>query len=79
MPSKDKDQDIRDVIREERSRGRKPLDTELERERREREQAIMRVIERRDRQALREILELYYSPSEVKEKLKLFDSMFGSD
>ena len=77
--SRDKDQEIRNVIREEQSRGRKPISVEILRERREREAAIMRVIERRDRQALREILELYYSPDEVKEKLKLYDSILGSD
>ena len=79
MPPRDRDDEIRDVIREERSRGRKPLDTDFERERREREQAIMRVLERRDRQALKEILELYYGPAEVKEKLQLFDSILGPD
>ena len=77
--SRDKDQDIRDVMHEEQSRGRKPIKAEILRERKEREMAIMKVIERRDRQALREILELYYSPEEVNEKLKLYDSSLGSD
>jgi hypothetical protein len=79
MAGKDKDQDIRDVVREERSRGRRPIDAELQRELRERENAIMKVIQRRDRRALEEILELYYSPAEVKEKLKLYDTILGSD
>lgn len=79
MAGKDKDQDIRDVVREERSRGRRPIDAELQRELRERENAIMQVIQRRDRRALEEILELYYSSAEVKEKLKLYDTILGSD
>lgn len=75
MPSKD--EDIRDVLREERSRGRKPVDIEAEREKKERDAAILKILERRDRKALEEALRLYYSPDEVKEKLKLYDAILG--
>lgn len=74
-----KDEDIQDVIREERSRGRKPLDIEAARQKREREAAILKILQRRDRAALEEALRLYYSPDEVKEKLKLYDSILGRD
>ena len=76
---REKDRDIQDVMREEKSRGRKPVDTDAEREAKDREAAILKVLERRDREALKEILSLYYTEDEVKEKLKLYDATFGSD
>lgn len=72
-----KDEDIKDVMREERSRGRKPVDIGAEREKKERDAAILKILERRDRKALEEALSLYYGPDEVKEKLKLYDSILG--
>lgn len=73
----DKEKDIRDVMREEKSRGRKPVDAQAERERKERDAALLKIIERRDRQALKEALELYFTPAEVKERLRWYDSIFG--
>ena len=64
-----KDRDIRDVMKEEKSRGRKPVDTDTEREIREREAAILKLIEERDRAGLQEALSLYFSKEEVQEKL----------
>jgi len=73
-----KDQDIRDVMKEEKSRGRKPVDSDAEREIREREAAILKLIEGRDRVGLEEALSLYFSKEEVQEKLRLYDRLIGS-
>lgn len=69
-----KDEDIKDVMREERSRGRTLM---LSVRKKERDEAILKILERRDRKAPEEALRLYYSPAEVKEKLKLYDSILG--
>lgn len=75
----DKEQDLKDVLREERSRGKRPVNAVLEREVREREAAILKLIERRDRSGLEEALRLYFSDEEVRDRMKKYDSTFGSD
>lgn len=75
----DKEQDLKDVLREEKSRGKRPVNTALDREIREREAAILRLIERRDRQGLEEALRLYFTDEEVRERMKKYDAIFGSD
>lgn len=75
----DKEQDLKDVLREEKSRGKRPMNTALDREIREREAAILRLIERRDRQGLEEALRLYFTDEEVRGRMKKYDAIFGSD
>ena len=67
MPS---DKDLRDVMREERSRGRKqPVSTKAEQEAREREEAALEAIEHGP-EAVRELLELWGVPeAEIQKRI----------
>lgn len=75
----DNEQDLKDVLREEKSRGKRPVNAALERENREREAAILKLIERRDRHGLEEALRLYFTNEEVHERMRKYDAIFGSD
>jgi hypothetical protein len=77
--SDNKEQDLKDVLREEKSRGKRLVNAALEREIRERDAAILKLIERRDRNGLEEALRLYFTNEEVQERMKKYDAIFGSD
>jgi hypothetical protein len=74
MSKEDKERDLQDVLREERSRGRKqPLDTDAAREQRERHAAVLEVFRHGTEQGFRELLHLLgFSDQEIEEKLKAF-------
>ncbi len=74
MSKKDNERDLHDVLREERSRGRKqPVNTEAVREQRERAAAVLEVFRHGTEQGFRELLHLLgFSNQEIEEKLKAF-------
>jgi hypothetical protein len=71
-----KPDDLNDVVREERSRGRKrPLDTDTLREQADRKAAILRIFRRGNREDLRVLLKTWgYSKEEIEAALKEYDA-----
>jgi hypothetical protein len=71
-----KDDDLDDVIREERSRGKKrPLNSEAIREQEDRRDAVLRIFRRGTREELRALLTTWsYSKEEIEEVLKEYDA-----
>jgi hypothetical protein len=74
-----KDDDLDDVIREERSRGRKrPIDTEAINQQAERRDAVLRIFRRGTREDLRALLKVWgYSSQEIETALKEYDAALG--
>lgn len=66
--------DLRDVLREERSRGRKqPVNTQAQREQRERENAVLEIFRYGTEADLRELLQLWgFSKTEIEERISAF-------
>lgn len=77
MPTSD--DDLKDVLREECSRGRKqPVNTEAERRQREREARVLEVFRYGTEHDLRELLELLrFSEDEIREKISAFRKLRG--
>jgi hypothetical protein len=71
-----RDDDLNDVIREERSRGKKrPVDTDAIREQEERRDAVLRIFRRGTREELRALLMTWgYSKDEIDAVLKEYDA-----
>lgn len=71
-----KDDDLDDVIREERSRGRKqPVDTDAIKRREERRNAVLRIFRRGTQEDLRTLLKTWgYSKEEIEAVLKEYDA-----
>jgi hypothetical protein len=71
-----KDDDLDDVIREERSRGKKrPLNSEAIREQEDRRDAVLRIFRRGTREELRALLTTWsYSKEEIEEVLKEYEA-----
>jgi hypothetical protein len=71
-----KDDDLDDVIREERSRGRKrPVDTDAINQQAERTTAVLRILRRGTREDLRALLKVWgYSSQEIETALKEYDA-----
>lgn len=69
-----REDDLRDVLREERSRGRKqPVNTQAEKEQRDREKAVLEIFRYGTEAELRELLELWgFSKNEIEEKISAF-------
>ena len=67
---------LKDVIREESSRGRKrPIDTDAINEQAERRDAVPRILRRGTREDLRALLKLWgYSSQEIEAALKEYDA-----
>jgi hypothetical protein len=74
-----KDDDLDDVIREERSRGKKrPVDTEAINQQAERRDAVLRILRRGTREDLRALLKVWgYSSQEIEAALKEYDAALG--
>jgi hypothetical protein len=74
MSKENKERDLPDVLREERSRGRKqPVNTEAARKQREREMAVLEVFRHGTEQNFLELMRLLgFSDREIEEKLKAF-------
>jgi hypothetical protein len=68
--------DLKDVIREESSRGRKrPIDTEAINQQADRRDAVMRIFRRGTREDLRALLKAWgYSSQEIEAALKEYDA-----
>jgi hypothetical protein len=68
--------DLKDVIREETSRGRKrPIDTEAINQQADRRDAVMRIFRRGTREDLRALLKAWgYSSQEIEAALKEYDA-----
>jgi hypothetical protein len=75
-PAVRKDDDLKDVIREEGSRGKKrPIDTDAIREQAERKAAVLRIFRRGTREDLRALLKAWgYSREEIETAIKEFDA-----
>jgi len=71
-----KDHDLDDVIREERSRGRKqPVDTDAIKNQEERRDAVLQIFQRGTREDLRALLKTWgYSNTEIEAVLKEYDA-----
>jgi hypothetical protein len=71
-----KDDDLKDVIREEGSRGKKqPIDTDAIRKQAERKSAVLQIIRRGNREDLRALLKAWdYSVEEIEAAIKEFDA-----
>lgn len=71
-----RDDDLNDVIREERSRGKKrPVDTAAINEKAERTEAVLRIFRRGTREELRALLKRWgYSTEEIEAILKAYDA-----
>ncbi|MDP9267663.1 MAG: hypothetical protein M3P27_04975 [Acidobacteriota bacterium] len=69
-----REDDLRDVLREERSRGRKrPVDTAAERDQREREAAVLEIYRHGTENDLRELLRIWdFSVEEIEAKVSAF-------
>jgi hypothetical protein len=67
--------DLKDVIREETSRGKKrPVDTEAINQQSERRDAVPRILRRGTREDLRALLKVWgYSSQEIETALKEYD------
>jgi hypothetical protein len=74
-----KDDDLRDVIREEGSRGkRRPMDTDTVRKQAERKAAVLQIFRRGNREDLRALLKTWgYSQQEIEGVIKEFDDALG--
>ncbi len=70
----ERDDELKDVLREERSRGRKrPVDTEAERKLREQRQAILEIARHGTEADLRQLLEGWdFSEKEIEEAIRAF-------
>ena len=68
--------DLSDVIREERSRGKKqPVNTEAIKNQEERRQAVLQIFRRGTREDLRALLKTWgYSKDEIEAALKEYDA-----
>lgn len=68
--------DLKDVIREESSRGKKrPIDTDATNEQAERRDAVLRILRRGTRENLRSLLKTWgYSKEEIEAALKEYDA-----
>jgi hypothetical protein len=71
-----KDDDLKDVIREEGSRGKKhPIDTNAIRKQAERKAAVLQIFRRGNREDLRRLLKTWgYSKEEIEAAVKEFDA-----
>ena len=71
-----KDDDLDDVIREERSRGkRRPVNTEAINRQAERREQVLRILRRGTREDLRALLKVWgYSSQEIEAALKEYDA-----
>ena len=71
-----KDDDLRDVIREEGSRGkRQPVDTDAIRKQAERRAAVLQTFRRGTREDLRALLKAWgYSQQEIEAVIREFDA-----
>lgn len=71
-----KDDDLKDVIRQESSRGQKrPIDTDATNEQAERRDAVLRTLRRGTREDLRALLKTWgYSKEEIEAALKEYDA-----
>jgi hypothetical protein len=71
--------DLDDVIREERSRGkRRPVDTEAVNQQAARRDAVLRILRRGTREDLRDLLKAWgYSGQEIEAVLKEYDAALG--
>ena len=71
-----KDDDLDDVIREERSRGKKrPVNTEAINRQAERREQVLRILRRGTREDLRALLKVWgYSSQEIEAALKEYDA-----
>ena len=71
--------DLKDVIREESSRGKKrPLDTDAISEQAERRDAVLRILRRGTRENLRSLLKTWgYSKEEIEAALREYDAALG--
>jgi hypothetical protein len=73
MPKRD---DLNDVIREKRSRGKKqPINTDTFRNQQERTNAVLQIFRRGTREDLRALLKTWdYSKEEIEALLKAYDA-----
>lgn len=74
-----KDPDIQDVMREEKSRGKRPVDTKARQLRQQRLKALQEALKARtEREFLEAIRELGYGddPEKLREALKIWRSSF---
>jgi len=71
-----KDNDLNDVIREERSRGKKqPVNTDAVKNQQERRNAVLQIFRRGTREDLRSLLKVWgYSKEEIEAVLKEYDA-----
>lgn len=71
-----RDDDLDDVIREERSRGKKqPVDTDATKNQQERRNAVLQIFRRGTREDLRALLKAWgYSKEEIETALKEYDA-----
>jgi hypothetical protein len=71
--------DLKDVIREESSRGQKrPIDTDAINKQAERRDAVLRILRRGTREDLRSLLKTWgYSKEEIEAALKEYDAALG--
>lgn len=71
-----KDDDLNDVLREERSRGKKqPVSTDAIRNQEERKNAVLQIFRRGTREDLRALLKTWgYSGEEIEAALKEYDA-----
>jgi hypothetical protein len=74
-----KDDDVREVIREEVSRGKKrPIDMDAVREQEDRRNAVLQILRRGTREQLRALLETWgYSEPEIAAILSEYDALRG--
>jgi hypothetical protein len=73
---KKRDDDLKDVIREERSRGKKqPVDTQAINQQAERRNAVLHILRRGTREDLRALLKAWgYSRQEIEAALTEYDA-----
>ena len=70
-----RDDDLKDVIREERSRGKKPVSADAIRNQEERKNAVRQIFRRGTREDLRQLLKTWgYSAEEIEAALKEYDA-----
>ena len=70
-----KDDDLNDVIREERSRGKRPVNTDAIKNQEERRNAVLQIFRRGTREDLRSLLKAWgYSKEEIEAALKEYDA-----